>query len=89
MEAGRIAAQRQRRGVVRLGDLPHQGKAPVLLGKEDARPIGLPHGAGLRALIEKAQVAVVEQVMARDQFDKGVIDQLRGVATLHGDFQAR
>jgi hypothetical protein len=31
----------------------------------------------------------VEQVMARDQLDKGVIDKLCGAATLHGDPKAR
>jgi ribosomal protein L32 len=88
-EAGGIPTQSQRRGVVRLGDLPHQRKAPVLFGKEDHGAIGLPHGACLRALVEKAQVAVVEEVMPRHHVDEGVIDQLRGAAALDRDAQAR
>lgn len=88
-QAGGKAAQGQRGGVVRLGDLPHQRKTAVFLGKEDDGPVGLPHHPRLGALVEKAQVAVVEEVMPRHQLHEGIIHQFRGAAAFHGHAQAR
>jgi hypothetical protein len=88
-EAGGIPAERKPRGVLRLGDLPHQRKAPRFLGTEEQGPVGLPDRLGLRSLIQKAKIAVVEEVMPRDHLDKGVIDEFCGAAALHRDFPRR